>query len=212
MPSLATLVTFVAAVLALALTPGPDMMLLLSRGVGQGPRIAFCTALGFTLAGLVQLPLLAVGVASVVAASPLALTFLRYAGAVYLLWRGVQLLCRRRHSSAVTHAQVSATLALRDGVIASLTNPKGLIFLLAFLPQFVDPARGSVTLQLLLLGGTMKAVALCIEGSVALASGVVGRWLAQRPWWAVWQERIAAAVMIGLGLRLALMRDARSAR
>jgi len=103
-------------------------------------------------------------------------------------------------------------LALRDGLVASLTNPKGLIFLLAFLPQFVDPTAGSVTLQLLLLGGIMKLSALVIEGSVALASGFVGGWLARRPNFIVWQERVAGIVMLGLGLRLALMRDLRGAK
>ena len=97
-------------------------------------------------------------------------------------------------------------LALRDGVIASLTNPKGLIFLLAFLPQFVDPAGGHVALQLLLLGGIMKVTALVVEGSVALAAGAVGDFLAQRPGVIRWQQRGTGLVMILLGMRLVVMR------
>ncbi len=194
MLTLDALATFVAAVVVLAATPGPDMMLLISRGVGHGPRMAFYTAVGFTLAGLVQLPLLALGVAS-------------------LIWRGIQIFLRRRRTTpATSRANVTRPLALRDGLVASLTNPKGLIFLLAFLPQFVDPTAGSVTLQLLLLGGIMKLSALVIEGSVALASGFVGGWLARRPNFIVWQERVAGIVMLGLGLRLALMRDLRGAK
>jgi threonine/homoserine/homoserine lactone efflux protein len=210
MPTLATLVTFLSAVLVLALTPGPDMMLLIGRGVGQGSRIALCTALGFTLAGIVQLPLLALGVASILQTSPVAFAVLRYAGAAYLAWRGLQLLFRRSLPAAIgTSTRITAAVAVRDGVIASLTNPKGLAFLLAFLPQFVDPARGSVTLQLLILGGAMKLAALLVEGSVALASGRVGSWLAARPRFLAWQERLTGCVMLALGLRLALTQDPR---
>ena len=213
MPTLDALATFVVAVVVLAATPGPDMMLLISRGVGHGPRMALYTAVGFTLAGLVQLPLLALGVASLLDASPIAFAALRYAGAAYLIWRGIQILLRRRRPTPATSlANVTRPLALRDGLVASLTNPKGLIFLLAFLPQFVNPTAGSVTLQLLFLGGIMKLTALVIEGSVALASGFVGGWLARRPNFIVWQERVAGSVMLGLGLRLALMRDLRGAK
>ena len=187
------------------------MVLLISRGVGQGWRTALYTALGFTLAGLIQLPLLALGVASLLQASPVAFNLLRFVGAAYLMWRGFQLL--RRHTSAALSPAGRArtpTMALRDGVVASLTNPKGLIFMLAFLPQFASPERGSLTLQLLVLGVTMKLCALLIEGSVAVASGLVGGWIARRPHLVRWQERLAGTVMVGLGLRLLLTRDARS--
>jgi threonine/homoserine/homoserine lactone efflux protein len=175
--------------------------------------MAFYTALGFTLAGVIQLPLLALGVASLLQASPIAFTVLRFAGAAYLIWRGLRLLFDRHPATpASALGQVTATMALRDGVVASLSNPKGMIFLIAFLPQFVNPGRGSVTLQLLVLGGIMKLTALTIEGTVALASGFVGRWLARKQAFVVWQKRVAGSVMIGLGLRLALMRDLRAAK
>ena len=210
MPALTTLVPFVAAVLALALTPGPDLMLLVSRGVGQGWRVALLTALGFTAAGLIQVPLLAVGMASLVQHSPVAFAALKYAGASYLIWRGVQLLHARATAVQGVTATTGPWLALRDGVIASLTNPKGLIFLLAFLPQFVDTARGHVTLQLLVLGVVMKLTALLVEGSIALASGAVGNWLAKRPRFVQWQVRGTGAVMVLLGIRLLTTRDARA--
>jgi threonine/homoserine/homoserine lactone efflux protein len=95
-----------------------------------------------------------------------------------------------------------AFAALRDGLVANLTNPNPLVFMLAFLPQFVDPARGAVTAQLLLLGATQKATGFVVLGMTALASGTVGRWLARQPDLIVWQERLAGVAMIALGARL----------
>ena len=111
MPDLATFLTFYTAVLAMQLAPGPDMLLIIGRGIGQGRRIALLTAAGTTLlAAFVQLPLLALGVASLVQASPLAFEILRWVGAAYLVWPGVKLIagagrhrkpfavCRTRHA------------------------------------------------------------------------------------------------------------------
>jgi threonine/homoserine/homoserine lactone efflux protein len=103
-----------------------------------------------------------------------------------------------------TVAIPSAIAAMREGLVASVTNPNPLIFMLAFLPQFVDPARGSVTVQLLVLGATQKITGFAVLGTTALASGTVARWIARRPTLVIWQERFAGAVMIALGLRLAL--------
>src|SRR5438552_18814856 len=126
MPTLDALATFVAAVVVLAASPGPDMMLLISRGVGHGPRMAFYTAVGFTLARLVQLPLPALGVASLLEASPIVFAVLRYVGAAYLIWRGIQVFLRsHRATPANSVARVTSPLGLRDGLSASLTSPNG---------------------------------------------------------------------------------------
>jgi threonine/homoserine/homoserine lactone efflux protein len=101
---------------------------------------------------------------------------------------------------------------VQEGLINNLTNPKPLLFMFAFLPQFVSPQRGSVTAQLLVLGLTQKATGLVVQGSVALASGAVGDWLARRPGFLVWQKRFAGLVMVGLGVRLALAGDGRPVR
>ncbi|MBM6593824.1 LysE family translocator [Microvirga pudoricolor] len=217
MPDGPTFLTFYAAVLALQLAPGPDMMLLLSRGVGQGRRAAVLTAVGMTLvAGLVQLPLLALGVTSLIAASPLAFDLLRWAGAAYLVWLGATLLVgsfRRHRLDRKAARPVSDLAALRQGLINNLTNPKAMVFMLAFLPQFVDPASAwPVTVQLLFLGGVQKLSGFVILGAVALGTGTIGNWLARRPGLIAWQERCAGVVMVALGLRLALTGDASPVR
>jgi threonine/homoserine/homoserine lactone efflux protein len=207
---LTTFLSFIGAALAMQLVPGPETALVISRGVGQGWRIALCTVLGMTVgAGLIQVPLLALGIASVVHSSPVAFELLRWAGAAYLIWLGVKLLLpsKRRHQviGATTAAGRRTELtAIREGMIANLTNPYPLVFMLAFLPQFVDPALGSVTAQLLVLGITQKATGFLVLSSMALASGVVGDSIARRPHFVVWQERFAGAVMVILGLRLLL--------
>jgi threonine/homoserine/homoserine lactone efflux protein len=210
MPPLTTLLPFIGAVIVLALIPGPDLMLLVGRGVGQGWRVALLTALGFTAAGLIQLPLLVLGLGSLVQQSPVAFNVIKYAGASYLVWRGIHLLRSRPDVAVNADTTTPPWTALRDGMVASLTNPKGLIFLLAFLPQFVDPSRGHITLQLLILGVVMKVAALLVEGSIALASGAVGTWLGKHSRLVQWQVRGTGMVMILLGLRLLTAREARA--
>lgn len=215
MPGLTALLAFGAAVLALQLTPGPDMMLVIGRGVGQGRRIALLTVLGVTLvSGVVQVSLLVLGVASLLQASPLAFKLLRWIGAAYLIWLGARLLWAsfRTSAKAVAAPRVSAWVAVREGMINNLTNPKSWLFMFAFLPQFVDPARGPVWMQLLLLGLLQKLSGFVILGLVALTSGALGGWLARRPGLLAWQERFAGAVMVILGVRLLLSGDARPAR
>ncbi len=97
-------------------------------------------------------------------------------------------------------------------MVNNLTNPKVAAFMLAFLPQFVDPARGSVAAQLLVLGAVPKLSGLCVLGAVALVSGTVGGWIARRPGLIAWQERFTGAVMVALGVRLLVAGDARPIR
>jgi threonine/homoserine/homoserine lactone efflux protein len=211
-----TFLTFYAAVLAMQLAPGPDMLLIIGRGIGQGRRVALLTAAGQTLlAAFVQLPLLALGVAALVQSSPLAFELLRWAGAAYLVWLGVRLLIAAgRHSRGGAVApprRVSDRVALREGMISNLTNPKPMVFMLAFLPQFVDPASGwPVALQLLFLGAVQKLSGLMVLSSVALGAGTFGTWLSRHPRLIAWQERFAGIVMVALGLRLAFAGDGRS--
>ena len=210
MPEPTILVAFVGAVLAMQIAPGPDMLLVVARGIGQGQRTALWTVLGMTLlAGLVQLPLLVLGIASLLHASPLAFTILRWAGAAYLVWLGTRLLWAGRRGQVAAAATPGATTwaAAREGATNNLTNPKPLLFMFAFLPQFVEPSAGPVWAQLLVLGFLQKACGLLVLGTAAFASGAVGGWLARRPRVLVWQARLTGVVMVGLGLRLLFFGD-----
>lgn len=205
-PAISTFLTFLAALLVLEITPGPDMMLVIARGIGQGRRVAFLTVVGMVfLAGIVQVGLLVLGVTSLLQAYPSGLVALQWAGALYMLYLGSRMI----HSSFGKHkdkrlsvAGISDWSAVREGAINSLTNPKSLLFMFAFLPQFVDPHVGPVWVQLLVLGSIQKLAGVLSLGSVAMASGTVGQWLRRWPSLLAWQERFTGVVMIALGLRL----------
>jgi threonine/homoserine/homoserine lactone efflux protein len=207
-PDFSTLLTFIAAVFVLDITPGPDMMLVLARGVGQGRKIALLTVVGMVfVAGIIQLSLLVLGLASLMRAYPASLVVLKWAGALYLLYLGARTLWSSRkppEERKVVGAVGTNWTAVREGCINNLTNPKSLLFMFAFLPQFISPQAGPVWSQLIILGTIQKLAGVLSLGSVAVASGTVGQWLRRWPRLLVWQERFTGLVMVALGLRLAL--------
>nr|WP_277397752.1 LysE family translocator [Paraburkholderia sp. Ac-20347] len=130
----------------LEISPGPDMMLVLARGIGQGKRTALFTVVGMMfVAGIVQVSMLVLGLATVIHTYPTALNLLRWAGAVYLIWLGLKMLAASAsaHTRAKSVGPISDREAVWQGAINSLTNPKSLLFMFAFLPQFIDPAQGA---------------------------------------------------------------------
>jgi threonine/homoserine/homoserine lactone efflux protein len=197
-----TLSLFVSAVIILSVTPGPDLFLIVGRGISQGRKAAWFTALGFFLAGFVQVPLLAFGLASVVAEHPVLFDILRYAGGAYLIWRGAKMIRYAGQTATISAAYASAGAAVREGFIASLVNPKSHVFLLAFLPQFVRPENGSVTLQFITLGLIMRMVALIVEGTIAFFAGSIGRRLRRSIHLQRRLERVAGSLLVIVGLRL----------
>ncbi|HGM6601424.1 LysE family translocator [Serratia marcescens] len=214
MPSAETFIAFLVALTLLELSPGPDMMLTLARGIGQGRRIALLNVFGMVfVAGMVQVSMLVLGLATLLHAYPLALDVLRWVGAAYLIWLGIKMLkVSRQRSDAVRKPRMmTGWQAVKEGAINSLTNPKSLLFMFAFLPQFVNPETGPVWLQLLVLGSIQKLAGILSLGSVAMASGTVGQWLARNPRLLVWQQRFTGLVMMGLGAKLLLGGGAASA-
>ncbi|WP_318166580.1 LysE family translocator [Roseobacter sp.] len=200
-----TLAAFSIAVVILALTPGPDLFLIVGRGLSQGRAAAIYTALGFFLAGTVQVPLLALGLATLVAENPLAFDVIRYAGGAYLIWRGLKLLLGSVLDPTGGSLIVSSRAAIKEGFIASLVNPKSHVFMLAFLPQFVDPAAGSVAVQFVILGFVMRAVALVVEVTLATFSGTIGAVLRRSRRARTILERTTGLLIVAIGVRLLLL-------
>jgi threonine/homoserine/homoserine lactone efflux protein len=156
-------------------------------------------------AGSIQLPVLVAGLGAVAASSSFVFELLRWTGAAYLVWLGARLLLRKSSNDSMAMARTlpsSKWRALRDGMIVNLMNPNPLVFMVAFLPQFVTPGRGSVTLQLLIFGITQKATGLVVLGAMAFGAGSVQRWLALRPGLLAYPRRFAGVVMILLAARL----------
>ncbi|MCL6746198.1 LysE family translocator [Kosakonia sp. R1.Fl] len=204
MPSIETFITFLVALTLLEISPGPDMMLTIARGVGQGKRVALLTVLGNVfVAGFIQVSFLVLGLVTVVHAWPFALDLLRWVGAAYLIWLGIKMIATSGTDTRLRKtARISDWNAVKEGALNSLTNPKSLLFMFAFLPQFVDTTAGPVWLQLLVLGSIQKLAGIVSLGSVAMASGTFGNWLGKRPAFIKWQERFTGVVMIGLGIRM----------
>ncbi len=168
----ALLLAFLAAGIALNLTPGADMTFVAAQSLGRGPAAGLAAALGVGSGSLVHSTLAALGLATVVAASPWAFDAIRYMGAAYLIWMAVQMIrTPPRLGDGDGSASQGLGAAFRQGLLTNLANPKVIVFVLAFLPQFVDPARAPVGLQIFLLGiifGVTGTLVLC---AVALMGG-----------------------------------------
>ncbi|SLN16082.1 Homoserine/homoserine lactone efflux protein [Roseivivax jejudonensis] len=199
LPDPAGLLGFLGAGLILNLTPGADVMFALASGARGGPRAGIAAALGVSLGCLFHVALTAGGVAALLAASPAAFDAIRYAGAAYLLWLAVR---SWRAGLATAEARAGGGLAaIGRGALTNILNPKVALFILAFLPQFADPARGPVWAQLLLLGGLFALTAFFVTALYGAAGGALRTRLARR---ARLLNRIAAGVFAGLAARLAL--------
>ena len=202
MPDLAL---FIAASALLALAPGPDIVAVLARGISQGRRAGFAAALGFAAGCLFHTALAALGVAALIRSSPVAFDVVRYAGAAYLLWIGIQAI-RHREAFAMQAAGGGAGLAtiFRQSVIGNALNPKVTLFFLSFLPQFVDEKAGAVGLQMAILGAVFMAVTIVVFGAVALFSVWIGERLRASPAIASRLNLFAGLAFIFLGIRVAL--------
>jgi threonine/homoserine/homoserine lactone efflux protein len=208
MPDLAHFLTFAAATLILNLTPGPDMMYIIARSLGQGRQAGVVSALGITGGCLFHAFAATVGIAAILRSWPVAFDVVRYAGAAYLIYLGVRLLLRRRANGEIAAKTPSAPLGaiFRQGIITNVLNPKVALFFLAFLPQFVAPSNGSPTLQLAVLSIYFIFSTTVLNLVVALLSGVAGDFLRRGRNVAV-LERCSGAVFISLGLRVGLARS-----
>jgi threonine/homoserine/homoserine lactone efflux protein len=156
LPDFNALLVFLAATTALNLSPGPDMLYVISRSLDQGRRAGIVSALGIGAGTLVHTVAAAVGLSAIVLSFPIAFEVVRYAGAAYLVYLGVRMLLRSRQNASTSFtkpvAQGRLSSIFRQGVITNVLNPKVALFFLAFLPQFVNYSMGSIALQMILLG------------------------------------------------------------
>jgi len=205
----ATLLTFAGAALALALTPGPDMLLVMTRSVAQG-RVAGLTTLGGITVGCFGHALIAgFSLSGMLLIAPVMFELIRWAGAAYLLYLGIQAV---RGAGGFRPPQPGAPRVplvslFRQGLLTNLLNPKVALFFLALFPQFMRPDPDTAVVQALVLAGVLSLAGLAVNGGIALAAGRLGEWLARRPAFLRWQNRLLGCVFAGLALRLAF--DAR---
>jgi threonine/homoserine/homoserine lactone efflux protein len=200
MPDAATLLVFAAAATLIVLIPGPNHIYIAARSVSQGRGAGIASALGVETGTLVHIAAAAFGLSALIASSAAAFDVVRYAGAAYLVFLGVRALLRNGGHEAGTQDEATRSRAFAEGVVVNLLNPKVALFFLAFLPQFIDPANGSIVLQTLVLGLTMFAIGLAIDLLYALIAGALGGRLRQR---AV-LDRVSGGIYIALGAVAAL--------
>jgi threonine/homoserine/homoserine lactone efflux protein len=202
------LATFFMASVLLGLAPGPDNIFVLTQSALRGRGAGLLVTLGLCTGLVVHTTAVAFGVAVIFQASAVAFTALKLFGAGYLLylaWQAFRASAAR--ISAGRKNEMSYTTLYRRGIIMNVTNPKVSIFFLAFLPQFADPGRGSLTLQMLLLGGVFIASTILVFGSIALLAGSIGQWLNRSPRTQVFMNRAAGVVFVGLALKLATVKQ-----
>ncbi|CAN5655607.1 LysE family translocator [soil metagenome] len=180
-------------------------MYIVSTGIGRGCRAALASVLGIETGAMVHVGAAALGASAVVASSAIAFSILKYAGAIYLFYLGWKTL--RSHESPLRAQAVvepSAWRSFARGVLVNALNPKVALFFLAFIPQFVRPAEGSVGLQFLALGAIFISVAFVIDLAYAFASGALGRLVSRSQRFATLQKRFAGFAYIALGAGAAL--------
>jgi threonine/homoserine/homoserine lactone efflux protein len=194
---------FLAASLALACTPGPDMIYVVSRALAQGRRAGLVSAAGLTLGLAAHTLLAAFGVSVLLASSATAFMLLKGAGAIYLLWIGVQMW---RTPPALNFDSSGAPLDSRrlflQGSLSALLNPKLALFFLAFLPQFVPADSTSPVADAILLGLTFSAIGVAVQALAGVVAGSLSEGLRRRPAAVRGLFRFSGTLMIGLGLRL----------
>lgn len=195
------LLAFLPAALALNLTPGADMMFCLAQGARGGPRAAVAASAGIAVGALVHVTAAGLGLGALVARAPWAFDLIRWIGVAYLIWLAWRTLTTPISGAGRPPARPAR--AFRDGLIVNLTNPKVVLFILAFVPQFLDPAR-AVLPQFLIYGAILGVGGFFVNGAVGVFSGGLGRALARSPGFERVLRYVTATVFGGLGARLIL--------
>jgi threonine/homoserine/homoserine lactone efflux protein len=209
MPDTPSLVAFVAAALVALLIPGPAVLYIVARSLAQGRRAGLLSVAGLSLGALVHVAAATAGLSAILVASATAFSVVKLLGAGYLIYLGVRaILEARRRDIAAAEPPIALVMRTRrrifaEGVLISVLNPKIAVFFLAFLPQFVDPALGGVTRQILFLGLLYVGLALITDGLYALLAGSVGQLLAPRLRKSRLPGYASGALYIGLGVSAA---------
>ncbi|WP_027209900.1 LysE family translocator [Burkholderia sp. WSM2232] len=213
------LAVYVAALLVVYAVPGPDMALILQTSIGRGVRSGFAAACGLGVARATHVTLSACGAAALLRNAPWLYDVVRYGGAVYLAWIGIQIFrspvfalpdagAARDEAGSPQGARGTGMPQLRaafvKGLLTNLLNPKALLFCSVLLPQFVRPEAGPVALQMIELGSVLLAVGLCFDVAYAVGAARIAHWMRAHPLAQTLQRWTFSAALIGFALRLSL--------
>ena len=211
MPSLSTYALFIATALALLAIPGPAVLYVVGRSIDQGRTAGLASVLGITTGTIVHITAATVGLSSLVLASKVAFDAVRYVGAAYLVLLGIRrLLMRGAEEEAGGRPPRTLRRLYTQGLVVNLLNPKTIVFIFAFIPQFVDVGAGHVWLQILLLGLTFAGLGLMSDSLYAVVAGTVADRLRGTALVARVERWFGGTVLIGLGVAAALVAPHRS--
>lgn len=204
MPGTTSLLAFAAIALGMALTPGPNMVYLISRSICQGPRAGLISLGGVALGFVVYMLCAAFGLTALVLAVPYAYDAIRIVGGLYLLWLAWQAVRPGGRSPFEVKAlpQDGSRKLFLMGFLTNLLNPKIAVMYLSLLPQFIDPLQGSVFVQALGLGAIQIVLSVMVNATVAVSAGAIALFLTRRPSFAVVQRWIMGTVLASLAVRM----------
>lgn len=210
LPSPSALAVFLSACVLLAVVPGPGVLYIVSRSISQGRTAGVISAAGISLGSLVHIGAAALGLAVILASSALAFSVVKFAGAAYLIYLGVRRLMSGDGFEDRQAKPVRRRRLLLDGAVVNVLNPKTALFYYAFLPQFVDPARGRVAPQVVALGLLFLTIAFCSDSVWALLTGTGAHWL-RKSRVARTTRQLSGGMLVALGVAAALVRPAGAA-
>jgi threonine/homoserine/homoserine lactone efflux protein len=210
-PNAASIGVFCVAAVLLLLTPGPAVLYIVARSVEQGRIAGLASVCGITTGTLVHVLAAALGLSALLTSSALAFSVVKYAGAAYLIYIGARRILGRPDTQAAQVALPRRSLGrlYRDGFVVNLLNPKTALFFLAFLPQFVEPARGAVAFQFAFLGLLFALMGLTSDGVYALVAGTAGQWVKRNGQYLRWERFLTGGMFIGLGVTAAFAGNGR---
>lgn len=205
-----SLITFILAATVLIVVPGPAVLYIIARAIEQGRLAGLVSVLGIAVGALLHTLAAAVGLSAILATSALAFGVIKYLGAAYLVYLGVTTLLQKPATAGITTEPPKPLWQIfRQGFIVNVLNPKTALFFLAFLPQFADAGRGSLALQITLLGFIFVLIALLSDSIYALLAGQIGGWLKRRPRFQQHQRIFSGTVYILLGATAAFAGNGR---
>jgi len=199
------IILFIITSLVVIITPGQDMVLVLSRGITQGSKAGVITAAGVSLGLLGHTLLTSLGLGAFLMASDIIFTVLKYIGALYLVYLGVQLITSKCHKIEVKQlSNQSMKQIFTTGALSNISNPKVTIFYFAYLPQFISSNVNEPALYLFILGVSFALLTFLVKGPVGYLAGKFSVWITSRPTILKLIDRTSGTILIGLGVKLAL--------
>jgi threonine/homoserine/homoserine lactone efflux protein len=198
-----TLLAFIGTSLLLLVVPGPAVLYIIAKSTEQGRKAGMASVAGIEAGTLAHVFASAIGISALLLASATAFSILKYAGAFYLIWMGLKKICTRAPVNTMEAAESSRQSVSRifwQGAIVNVLNPKTALFFFAFLPQFVNPAKGAVTLQLVVLGMIFVLLATITDSIYALAAGSLSKWLKRQPRYMIIQHYMSGVIYVFLGV------------